>query len=76
MGGGGGVAGNVNRGLSSTLNVGIGLAFGQGGGQIPVRPLLPPVSASHWNTTAQVICANASVSMARYTPESRTLNQP
>ena len=25
---------------------------------------------------AQAICANASVSMARYTPDSRTANQP
>ena len=43
---------------------------------MPTRPLLPPVSASHWNTTDQTICAKASVSIARYTPESRTQNQP
>ena len=43
---------------------------------MPTSPLLPPVNASHWNTTDQTICANASVSIARYTPDSRTQNQP
>ena len=47
-----------------------------GGGQTPITPFDPPVSASHWNTKAQTICAKASVSIARYTPESRTANQP
>jgi uncharacterized protein YhjY with autotransporter beta-barrel domain len=32
LGGGGGVAGNVDRGFKDYANVGIGLAFGQGGG--------------------------------------------
>jgi uncharacterized protein YhjY with autotransporter beta-barrel domain len=32
VGGGGGAAGDITRGLSSILNVGIGLAFGQSGG--------------------------------------------
>jgi hypothetical protein len=39
-------------------------------------PLSPPVSSTHWNATDQAICANASVSIARYTPDSRTQNQP
>ena len=47
-----------------------------GVGQRPSTPFEPPVSASHWNTIAHTICAKASVSMARYTPESRTENQP
>jgi autotransporter-associated beta strand protein len=32
IGGGGGAAGNVDRGLKNYANVGVGLAFGQGGG--------------------------------------------
>ena len=36
-----------------------------GDGQMPTRPLLPPVTASHWKTTDQTICAKASVSIAR-----------
>ena len=45
-------------------------------GQMPSTPFEPPVRASHWNTIAHTICAKASVSIARYTPESRTANQP
>src|SRR4051812_22129931 len=52
------------------------LSASQGGGQTPTRPLEPPVTASHWYATDHTICAKASDSMARYTPESRTQNQP
>ena len=45
-------------------------------GHTPVSPLLPPVNSSHWKHTDHTICANASVSMARYTPDRRTQNQP
>ena len=34
-------------------------------GQMPNRPLLPPVKESHWKTIDQLIWAKASVSMAR-----------
>ena len=37
----------------------------QGLGQMPSRPLSPPVTSYHWNTIDQVIWAKASVSMAR-----------
>ena len=43
---------------------------------MPTRPFEPPVTASHWNAIDQTICANASVSIARYTPDRRTQNQP
>ena len=43
---------------------------------MPTRPFEPPVKSSHWNTTDQAICAKASVSIARYTPDRRTQNQP
>jgi hypothetical protein len=46
------------------------------GGHTPTRPFEPPVTASHWNAIDQTICANASVSMARYTPDKRTQNHP
>ena len=36
----------------------------------------PPVSSTHWKAIDQGICAKASVSIARYTPDSRTQNQP
>ena len=43
---------------------------------MPTRPLLPPVTASHWKAMDHTICAKASVSIARYTPARRTQNQP
>ena len=52
------------------------LSLNKADGHTPVRPLLPPVKLSHWKVTAQVIWANAKVSMARYTPDKRTANQP
>ena len=39
-------------------------------------PLSPPVSSTHWKAPLQAIWAKASVSMAAYTPERRTQNQP
>lgn len=41
------------------------LSLSHSEGHTPVRPLLPPVKLSHWKVMAQVICAKASVSMAR-----------
>ena len=37
----------------------------QAEGQMPTMPLSPPVTSTHWNATANRICAAASVSMAR-----------
>ena len=45
-------------------------------GQMPISPFEPPVTVSHWYAIDQTICANASVSIARYTPDRRTQNQP
>ena len=39
-------------------------------------PLSPPVKSYHWKTTDQAIWAKAKLSMARYTPDRRTQNQP
>lgn len=48
----------------------------QPGGHTPRMPLSPPVTATHWNAAAQTICAKTRVSMAGYTPDSRTTNAP
>ena len=48
----------------------------EGAGHTPRSPLSPPVSSTHWKEVAQAICATASDSMARYTPERRTQSQP
>ena len=39
-------------------------------------PLSPPVTATHWNATDQTICANANVSIAKYTPDNCTAKKP
>jgi hypothetical protein len=48
----------------------------QASGRTPSMPLSPPVKSTSWNDTAQTICANARVSIAKYTPDNRTTNHP
>ena len=42
----------------------------------PITPLSPPVSATHCVAVAQITCASARLSMARYTPALRTTAAP